>query len=151
MHAITVIVVAAMILVGCATGRSHPSDEWVHPASQQLASDLFKAGKKMVFPVTAGTRESATTKLLEMPFIRLSMEEAEDLVGKPLEDGRYFLIRGLCLGCATGSFKAYFDGKNVLVDHLSLAEPGTRPTRWPVVTSLENQPVEVFVECEAAH
>jgi hypothetical protein len=115
-----------------------------------MAGALSRAEERVVFPVAIDQRVRATERLEAAPFIRLSMEEAERLSGKPLDSGRYLLIRGLCLGCGAGSFRAYFDGSNILVDHRSLARKGTLPTRWPVIADLENDPKEVFVECGAA-
>jgi hypothetical protein len=144
------VLVLTAVMAGCVAGRPLSFDVWANPAPRQEAVALSKAGKKAVFPVASDQRARAVEKLAAVPFVRLSKEEAESLAGKPLDGDHYFLIRGLCLGCGTGSFKAYFDGSNVLVDHRSLAGKKTLPTRWPVIAALENKPEEVFVECGAA-
>jgi hypothetical protein len=115
-----------------------------------MAAALSRAEERVVFPVAIDQRVRAAERLETVPFIRLPREEAESLAEKPLDSDHYVLIRGLCLGCGTGSFRAYFDGRNILVDHRSLARKGTLPTRWPVIVRLENDPEEVFVECGAA-
>jgi hypothetical protein len=140
----------AILIAGCATGRPRSFDVWVHPAPRRMAAALSRAEERVVFPVAIDQRVRAAEGLEAAPFIRLSREEAGSLAGKPLDSDHYFLIRGVCLGCGTGSFRAYFDGRNILVDHRSLARKGTLPTRWRVFADLENDPEEVFVECGAA-
>lgn len=140
----------AILISGCVTGRLRSFDVWVHPAPRQMAAALSRAEERIVFPVARDQRVRAAERLEAVPFIRLSREEAGSLAGKPLGGGHLFLIRGLCLGCGTGSFRVYFDGSNILVDHRSLARKGTLPTRWPVIALLENDPEEVFVECGGA-
>jgi hypothetical protein len=145
-----IVTAISLVLLGCAAVRSGPSDDWLHPVPQQLEAPLFQSGKTLAVPVADEKRRPASEMLAATSLVKLSLEEAEGWVKVPLHGGQYFLVRGLCLGCATGSFRAYFDGKNVVIYHHSLAKRGTPLTRWPVVVKLENQPEEVFVECSAS-
>jgi hypothetical protein len=139
----------AMLAVGCATTR--PADEaWHRPAPRELGDRLYRSDKTAVFPVSASAREGAVSRLASTPFVKISPREAEDLVGHPLGEGDYYLIRGVCIGCGTGSFSAHSDGENVVISHVSLAGRRVRPTRWPVVMSLEKSPGQVFVDYSAA-
>jgi hypothetical protein len=125
-------------------------DEWRRPVPQDLGDRLYRSDEKAVFPVVSGAREGEVSRLASTPFVRLFPREAEDLVGHRLSEGDYFLIRGVCIGCGTGSFKVHSDGENVLVSHVSLAGRRVRPTLWPVVVSLDEPPGQVFVEYSAA-
>ena len=142
--------VISIMLIGCTAAKGR-RDEWIRPIPGQLAAEILSAANQVaVTPVASEKRASAAEVLAKSSSVELSLIEAESLTGKTLEAGHYFLIRGVCLGCGTGSFKAYCDGRNILIDHHSLARSGVSPTRWPVIARIESPPEEIFVECAAA-
>jgi hypothetical protein len=142
-------VILAILVVSCAPRASILKDEWFHGAPDGSTANLPQVDARDVHPVTEAKLESAKLKLDTIPVVPISVSEAEDLVDSKLDGGGFFLIRGLCLGCGTGSFNVYSNGRSVLIDHLSLAGRGTPATRWPVVVRLDSMPTEVYVQCHA--
>jgi hypothetical protein len=67
-----------------------------------------------------------------------------------VDSGRWYVVRGLCAACRTGSFSAYQSDGKVLVHHASLAGRPVPVTRWPVVVPLDQEPVEVYVTASSA-
>jgi hypothetical protein len=141
---------ALFIFLGCAAVFTGKIDPWSRPLPKDMAGHLVQLNDRNIFQVASGAKEKAVAKLESVPFLALNLREAEALVGQTLDGGEYFLVRGLCLGCGNGSFRVYFDSKNIFVYNFSLAKRGTRPTRWPVVVSLEEPPEQVYVECGSA-
>jgi hypothetical protein len=139
-----------MFILSCSSASVGGSgDEWLRPLPKAMVQHL-QSNERQAFRVAPENRTEAVTKLTSVPFLSLTLEEAEAWVGQPIDEGEIFLVRGLCLGCGKRSFKAYFDGKYVLVYSFSLAQRGSRPTRWPVVVGLKGPPEQVYVEYGSA-
>jgi hypothetical protein len=143
------VAIFAILVASCAPRASILKDDWFRAAPDGPTADLTKVDERDIHPVTEAKLEAAKRKLETISVAPISASEAEELVNSELDGSSFFLIRGLCLGCGTGLFSAYSNGRSVLIDHVSLAGRGTPATRWPVVVRLDRIPSEVFVQCHA--
>lgn len=141
-----VLLLVPWFALSCASRSSVASDSWVRNAPGELISTARRVSNEDVHVVAQDQLASAEGRLQEMSFVALSAEEAERLAEADLTGEGFFLVRGICLGCGTGRFNVYFDGRRVAVDHVSLARATAEPTRWPIIVKLHAVPTEVYVQ-----
>jgi hypothetical protein len=145
-----VILALGAVLMSCTHARKGATDDpWLRRAPEGLVSSATRIPKQDVLPVIASQLPSAIARLEQVPFVEITGAEAGQLTAGRVGDGRFYLMRGLCLGCGTGRFVVYFDGRYVAVDHVSLARKRRNPTRWPVIVRLDTAPETAYAQCHS--
>ena len=127
--------------------KSQVADPWVRVAPMDAFKTLSAAPSSDIFPVAENHVGEAIRDLQTASAVKITSGRADQLTGRTLSSGDYYLIRALCGACATGKYDVYFssDGR-VVVAHLSLASRSRPPTRWPIVARLPSAPADVYVQ-----
>ncbi len=137
-----------LMLLACSQTqvKSQPADSWVRVAPKSAFSGLSEVSLEDVFAISEDHLDAAIQDLQSAPSVKLTRHRASDLVGRPLPDGDYYLIRAVCGSCATGRYYVYFGLGRVIIDHLSLTSRPGVSRRWPIVARLPASPTDVYAQ-----
>ena len=150
--------VALSSLLGCG-GRDHraftAADAWYRPPPIELlvGCDLTPVEKPEFALVTDPKQAEAQAKLEDTPWKKLSSQEAEDLLGKPIERqdaGEFVLLRAVSLNESNGAFDGAWRDGVVVVHHGCLGRHPVPMNRRALVAKLPSLPKEVYVHCSMA-
>ena len=143
-HGTPVLLVAALSCA-CSNSVAIQPNSWEarYPSSTQRSSYPL-----VPFVAVAETeRDSAIELLAFAAYLSISAEDAARLTGAKTSGGRHYLVRGLCVGCFTGTFSVHLAGTELVIGHSGIAPAGREATRWPIVVSLDTPPTRVYVQC----
>jgi hypothetical protein len=146
----------AGMLVGCGQSRRAwlSEDEWHNPLPAEISPARWeRLDRERIHEVVADGLAGAEELLQDVPGVALTNQEAADLIGRPLPAApgtQPYLVRGLLLIRATGSFSVHVLEGQVSVYHGSLGGGAAHMTRQPLVLLLEQPPAEVYVSVSMA-
>lgn len=129
-------------------------DDWYHPLpAGTLLAEWDPLDHDRVHEVIPERLPEAQELLQDLVIAELSPEQAASLIGATLCDApgtKPYLVRGLLLNQATGSFAVYVLQDQIAVTHRSLGSSAAPMTRQPLVLQLEREPAQVHVTVSMA-
>jgi len=141
----------ALLQLGCAPERGWKTpDPWFNaPAAEPNWSEPIDGTR--IDTVLDSKEPDAEEMLAERPFVEISPEQAQKLIGLPLRPhgaARPYLVRGVYLNRGTGVFQIYKQPRGgLMVSHESIGSHTTTMKRQALVVELDEVPRQVFVVC----
>jgi len=131
------------------------TDAWYRPTPLELitAANHIRLEKDDLALVTDAKQAEAQASLKDAPFRTLSLKEAEDLLGKPMEKpvGRHLvLLRAVILNEGTGAYDVSWRDGVAMVHHGCLGRHPAPMNKRTLVARLPGIPKEVYVDCSMA-
>ena len=136
--------------------------EWDHEASSSLDSwfrppanwNGFRQAPRLpdsdILEVAPGGAAAAVEQLRNAACLEISAEQAAEIAGRKTlsaGDGKWYLVRGVCLNRGTGKFTVVEVGSELLVEHGSLGHSAVPMKRQPLIVRLQRKPETVYVSC----